>query len=183
MQAAINKPGEYPSCIPCICLLNFSSYPLPFGTVPFRPGRPYCVRSKLLPASRRGPKCLCSQAWPAQCTTHHRATRPAPRTPLALCSVSLSSASWGRPRPCHPLHSCPWCQVGPGHDAAAAVSLPHSLTARPEENREKDQIAVSRSRLSDSRGLSPLIHTQQALLHNCHPPVHRSYATNPATVL
>lgn len=40
---------------------------------------------------------------------------------------------------------------------------------------------MSRSRPSDSRGLSPLIHAQQAhFLHNCHPPVHRSYTTNPA---
>lgn len=105
---------------------------------------PYCLRSKLLPASRRGPQCPFAPSL-AQCT-HHRATRPAPRTPLALCSVS--SAPPAGVGPGHAilwLPSCSWCQVGPRHvaaaataAAAAAVTLPLTLCSGTESERGRE---------------------------------------------
>lgn len=117
--------------------------PIPFGIVPFRPVRPYCLRSKSLPASRRGPNAYCSDQ-PSAPTTEQ------PDLHLALhwhLLGFLSSASWGPPRSCHSssclhVHGVKWAQ-----DTELLVvllqplsqSLTHSLLTEAERQRERDQ--------------------------------------------
>lgn len=136
---------------------------------------------------------ICSQPSPVHpppsnptCTSHSTGT----------CSVSSAPPAGGRPRSCHPLAAlmfmvssgpktcccccCCYCRC------SSSYSPTYSLLRDRERERQRAQdcCCVSRSRPSDSRGLSPLIHTpSQHFLHNCHPPFHRSYATEPSGYL
>lgn len=130
---------------------------------------PYCLRSKLLPASRRGPQCPFAPSL-AQCT-HHRATRPAPRTPLALARFpQLRQLGVGPGHAILCLPSCSWCQVGPRHAAAAAAaainSPTHSLLREREREAESSRLLLCEQIASErlKRTQSTYTHPQPALL-------------------
>lgn len=137
--------------------------PNPFGTVPFRPVRPYILWSKLLPASRRGSTPICSQPGPV----HPPPSNPtAPRTPLALARFpqlrQLGSAQV-MPSSALMFMVSKWAQDMMLLLLLLLLLLPlqqllcRSLTAQGEREAERSSCRVSRSRPSDSRGLSPLI--------------------------
>lgn len=132
---------------------------------------PYCLRSKLLPASRRGPQCPFAPSL-AQCT-HHRATRPAPRTPLALARFpQLRQLGVGPGHAILCLPSCSWCQVGPRHAAAAtaaaaaAVTLPLTLCLGRQREAESSRLLLYEQIASErlKRTQSTYTHPQPALL-------------------
>lgn len=168
-----------------ICLLNSSSHPLPFGTLPVSSCTPSCLRSKLLPASRPGAQCLFAPG-PAQCT-HHRATRPAPRTPLAPArfpQLRQLGVGPGHAILCTHVHGVKWAQ-----DMMLLLLLllllycccshspTHSLLRERVRERSRllyEQIASERLKRTQSTYTYP----SQHFLHNCHPPFHRSYATS-----